>query len=134
MKNIVDILEKLSVDNIHVSDDFPIKASFDDTVSFLEAHGFSKYENVGQFFAEKKEVFEKEKGKAFIISMSVFHDTFYIRLADTSNKRISKGNPVFLIEFNNSEKDNFFIEYNFWKEEHVSEKEFLDRLNKTISF
>jgi len=133
MKNLKDVYEKLSVDNIRVSDDFPIEDSFDNTVSFLEAHGFSKYSNVGQTFDEKKEKFEREHGKAIIISMSVFINGYYIRFADTSNKRISKKNPVFLIEFKNNEK-NFFIEYNTWKEEHVSEKAFLEELNKRFGW
>lgn len=133
MKNIVDIYEKLSIDNIRISDDFPIEDSFDNIVSFLKAHGFSKYQNVGQTFDEKKEKFEAGHGKAIIISMSVLINGYYIRFADTSNKRISKKNPVFLIEFKNNEK-NFFIEYNTWKEEHISEREFLNILNKTILF
>ena len=82
------ILEKLRVDNIVLTAEFPIDGTIDDIIAFLENADFT------YVLCNKgiDECFNKYKSKCF------YKNSEYFYFADTSKEKISKNNPIFLIK------------------------------------
>lgn len=100
MKNIIDILEKLSVDSIVLDVEFPINGTLEDICRFLEENDFKFIENVDQICI----LFNSAKSKCYTT-----YNNKIIWFADTSKERISKKNPIF-----RRMKDDFMNTYTIY--------------------
>ena len=128
MKNLKDtILEKLKVDDIVLSEEFPIDGTLEDTVKFLEEQGFKDIIDFGtvnaKFDLAKTKCFHKKDNRLWF--------------ADTSKNKTSKKNPIFLIKY--SSLATCFIVYyvedglinNLYNND---KKGFMKELNKQFSW
>ena len=90
LKNLKDIiLEKLSVDNIVIVEEFPIDGTMEDIVKFLKEQGFKQISSSGYI----SDLVNLTKTKCFM------SDLTNIWFADTSEKKVSKDNPIFGIAY-----------------------------------
>lgn len=124
MKNLKDILEKLSIDDIIDSKEFPIDGTIRDMIEFLKEEGFEEAANLSGNLMST--ILNKKRNKCFIIS-----DTS-IWFADTSKGDISKDNPIFLIEKRVSLHFSVYIPSNVIVEDN--KKAFLEELNKQFGW
>ena len=83
------ILEKLKVDDIVLTEKFPINGTVDDMIKFLKEQDFIHITNPPNGLLS--DTFNNKGGKYMI----VYIHTFYF--ADTSKGKISKDNPIFHI-------------------------------------
>ena len=119
MKTIIDVLEKLKVDDIVINKKFAIHTTFNDIVKFLEEEGFQRIDG-----SSVSKAFNTAKSKCFMLEGN---DIWF---ADTSKEKISKKNPVFYM--------NCGFIYSIYSMEHDileyivinNKKEFLEELNK----
>lgn len=101
MKNLIDVLEKLDLDKVGLIDDeFPIDGSSENIIEFLIEHGFKKIEDLPDLFKYTNYVapFNEYKNKCFgvIVDELSKHDIIFI--ANTSRKKISKSNSLYMIK------------------------------------
>ena len=90
MKNLKEvILEKLKVDDIVLTEEFPIDGKKEDIIKFLKEQDFIHITNTPTGLLS--DIFNNEKKRCIIEYAQ------YIYFADTSIGKISKDNPIFLM-------------------------------------
>ena len=134
MKNLIDIIEKLKVDDIKLNIDFPIDASYDEQLEYLKKHKFKivTLPKDINYMRELVDFLNDEKCKICCINdLSDSDDDVIpvIRMADTSKHAISKDNPMFMIYKENG-KMNYIIVYTGYLSDHVMPEKWLNELNK----
>lgn len=130
MKPINDyIVERIRIDNVKPTCDFPINGTIDDMIKFLKMNGFKETRfTFGNIFA----LLNKKSTKQFVCYNKEF-DAVRLWFADTTNK-ITNDNPVFLISFI---KGNNQREFRYSGEKfnnQCSQQEFIEMLNKCFDF
>ena len=124
MRNLVDILEKLSLDDIKMSKRFPTSGRMDDVIDFLKDVGFNEIEvNYNMDFIGQ---LNKEKGKYFAKT----GDTIY--WADTSKGNISEKNPMFAM----IDKRDYYFYYDkrFGQMKEIELKDLIKKLNEVFGW
>ena len=91
MKNLKDVLEKLRIDDIVLTKEFPIDGTYEEVFDFLKNHNFIPLQPKCSSIVK---LFNMERNKCIR-----FEKDRRILFADTSKEKISKDNPVFLINF-----------------------------------
>ena len=128
MQKIVDILEKLKVDDIILYEKFPIDGSIEDMIEFLKENNFKFIKNVDSV----RVLFDSANSKCY----TTYKDKIWF--ADTSKEKISKKNPVFTHV--GSKHINTYTVYfinNIGTVEHIVEddkKAFMEELNKRFGW
>ena len=133
MKKLIDVLEKLKIDDIRI-DKFPINGTIEDVIEFLKEQGFEDIKQRGP----KDNVFNSKESKCF----TYIEELKRVWFADTSKKTISKENPIFVVKFFKDIKEVSSYEYNVYylinkNVEFIvrnDKKEFLEELNKRFSW
>ena len=138
MKNLKDsILEKLRVDDIIINNEFPIDGTLKEIIEFLEGEGFVEEEDFKEANDSGKlsVSFDLAKSKC----LKVYGKTIYF--ADTSKKRISKDNPIFLITNDLDQFETVFAVYYFTGKmnwilgyKNTDKRLFLRELNKRFGW
>lgn len=125
MKSLIDILEKLKVDDI-IIEKFPIDGTGNDIITFLKNEGFT-YVLCNNSINEE---FNKCGCKCFYYTSSRFW------FGDTSKEKISKKNPIFYICFNKPIYSVYYIdsEDNGIDIVDNNKKEFMKELNKRFNW
>ena len=134
MKNLVDVLEKLKIDDINLNE-FPIDGTIEEMIKFLEEKGF-KYVYCGcgidEWFSNyKSKCFYKTKGNLWF--------------GDTSKEKISKDNPIFIYRILYNTFGVFYCDNSgnlYWlagqrdkiKNSKENKEEFLRELNKRFGW
>ena len=101
MKTIVDVLEKLKVDDI-VLDEFPVDGTLEDAVKFLKEYGFKeiKFEIKKHFlYTSVIKDIENREGRYVVVNK----DDLEIMFGDTSKKDIDERNPLYSILYSMDE-------------------------------
>lgn len=94
MKNLVDVYEKLSIDDINLNGEFPVDGTYEEVFDFLKNHNFIPLQPKCSSIVK---LFNMERNKCIR-----FEKNRRILFADTSKEKISERNPVFLINFDNN--------------------------------
>ena len=132
MKNLKDVLEKLRVDDIVLSEKFPIDGTLDDIIKFLENQGYFGFSWLSETPSGWSKFFNYYKQKSFSHKPKDNWGYAYLKFADTTNKNIGKANPIYEIRFEGNNKI-FGIMYSN-RSIPVSKEEFLQRLNKQFKW
>lgn len=135
MRNIKDILEKLDINKVNLNKDlkFPVDGKPSDVFLWLKKNGFDQFDYNDkhikiQFNNENARCFATYQRKSLTYSNQ---QTTFIWFADTSKKKISEGNPVFLYKIDGKLITYYFI----WKEmmnPKVGAFEFTEKINETL--
>lgn len=128
MKNLVDILEKLKVDDIKLSEEFPIDKGTATIVNFLKDNNFEEIlYSTNDVWRDVHKKFNKNKGKKVFEYWSKVE---VLRFADMT-KDIDKENPIFCINGNG----RIWLELLYDVSDiEVEKKEYLKLLNKVFSW
>ena len=130
MKNLKDaILEKLKVEDIILTEEFPIDKTIEDMAEFLKNTGFKEVTVSGDISI----VFSSAKSRCFIFMPT----DKAIWFADTSKEKISKDNPIFYIGLNHRPFEYSVYSISRATVEYVvhnDKKEFLKELNKHFNW
>ena len=115
-------MEKLKVDDIILTKEFPIDGTLEDIAKFLEEQEFVRIKSGGI----PSIIFNENKKRVFINSP---RDLWF---ADTSKEKISEHNPVFYIHLNkyNKSNSNFSVYTPSFNIVNNDKKAFLEELNK----
>jgi len=127
MKNLKDsILEKLKVDDIILTKEFPIDGTLEDIAKFLEGQEFVRIKS-----GSIPSIIFNENNKRVFINRP--RDLWF---ADTSEKDICEDNPVFYIHLNkhNKSNSNFSVYAPSFNIVNNNKKEFLEELNKRFGW
>ena len=129
MKTIVDVLEKLKVDDI-TFDEFPVDGTLDDAVKFLREYGFEEVEyELEKHFYYVKDI-ESRKGRYVVVN----REDSEIIFGDTSKEKISPKNPLYSISYNLDESNKYFSRIPFQpggaEMKRYTEKEFTKEMKK----
>ena len=135
MKSLIDILEKLSIDNIQVNDiEFPIKGDDDTTIDFLKNQGFERLPR--KFYGSEQQefvyIFNSQHTRGWMSYLG--GDFTMITFADTTDKEISKDNLMIQICFQKGKPTEWIAVSGRYAEKHCTEREFLDILKKQFSW
>ena len=127
MKTLKDILEKLKIDDIVLGEKFPIDGIMDDMIAFLENEGFKRIQQHTLF---PSQVFNFKKDKCLYISDD------QIFFADTSKKKISENNPLFLIGYSPEIYNVYYVDPLGDTIDIVvnNKKKFLEEVNKQFGW
>ena len=131
MRTIVDVLEKLKVDDISF-EKFPIDGTFDEIIEFLKEKDFK--EIVAKSDEGVDEMFDSKK----YTCVTANYKYKRIWFADTSKEEVSEKNPIFLIICH--ENKTFIYKVFYVNNRHVKyivendKKEFLEELNKRFGW
>jgi len=101
MKQLIDILEKLDLDKVSLIDDeFPIDGSLEDIIKFLIEHNFKEIKELPDLFKYTNYVaqFNEYKNKCFGVIPDKLSRCDIIFIANTSRKKISKSNSLYMIK------------------------------------
>lgn len=135
MKHLIDIYEKLSVDNISMqsfADDFPIDGNLKVITKYLKDNGFKEVDPdriINIMLGTFTRNFNNLKEKAFCVRTK--DNAIWIRFGDTSSNLISEENPIFTIGKNkNNNYWRLFIEYMTPWDKELSTSEWLEKLNE----
>ena len=129
MKTIIDILEKLKVDDI-VFEKFPIDGTVEKMIKFLKEQGFI---DATESYGSLNDIFNTAKSKCFFIYPD--DNTKRIWFVDTSEREICKENPVFFID----PTYKYYEVYYLNSSGHAtiidnSKKAFIEELNKRFGW
>lgn len=128
MKELKDILlEKLSIDDINLNEEFPIDGTLEEIIDFLKSKGFKEIETGDN---QINEILNKKRNKCFTLFSG------RIWFADTSKGDISKKNPLFYIDTYNSHLLVYYID-KYRDKIYITEddeSEFLEELNKRFGW
>ena len=133
MKNLKDVLEKLSIDNIVPDKEFPINGTVEDIVKFLIENGYKEipYEKFWETTIDKFLDFANTIGKCFMAN-DFGSDTVCLSFMDKSNHEFK--NILFnIIEDSNKYQYNILnIETAVDEEDAkiINKSQFLKRVNK----
>jgi len=106
MKNLVDVLEKLKVDDISLNE-FPANGTLDDIIEFLKNSNFIIIEEANPLAdSTVRKLINTEHKKICFIYKFMSH--FILRFADTSKKEISTENPIFILVKDNNRYKNIY--------------------------
>jgi len=144
MKNLVDIMkfvskdtiyEKLDINKVSLNEDleFPIDGKPSDVFLWLKKNKFKQFdcndEHIKtQFNNKNARCFATQQRKSLTYSNQ---QTVFIWFADTSKKKISEDNPIFLYKIDGKLITYYFI----WKEmlnPKVGAFEFTEKINETL--
>lgn len=132
MKNLIDILEKLSIDDVkinsskHFVKDFPLDDTIEKIVNYLKDNDFKEvsWPSENSLFNEFKKDIEKENGKVFAV-----YENRLIRFANTSGgNKISADNPIFVIDTGQSDSSHLYFENKGWWQRSPSTDDFLAKM------
>ena len=136
MKSLKSLLEKLRIDDIpDISGDFPADGPIEDIVKFLEDCDFENFDDYDldiAYFREYAKFFNKQRKKLFI-----YNDKGrWVRIADTSMKKISAENPIIVVKFVKYVEDEpkYAIEIDTFWEEYLNKREFKETIKKVLEF
>ena len=130
MKNLKDILEKLKIDDIKLTGNFPIDGTIEEMAKFLEEEGFQHLASDIVTIPAANNA----KAKCFMLDKTETELWF----ADTSKEKISRKNPIFSIEI--YYKSIVFSTYSYnsrgFYERIIDndKEEFLEELNKQFGW
>lgn len=132
MRSIVDIYEKLSIDDVKIgsfADEFPTDEDADTVCDYLKSHGFKEIPwPTTTNFAEFEKDVEKENKRVF-----TRYEDVLVRFADTSRgNKISEKNPIFVVEPRSSTVISLYLEFNRWWEKGVKYNDFMNNLIKVF--
>lgn len=130
MKAIIDVLEKLRVDDI-VIEEFPIDGTVEEMAKFLEEKRFVA--------ANESDIYNKTVNKIFDSAKSKCYTTYkneHLWFADTSKGEISKRNPIFQISIPLGMFSVYYYDSGYMVVDIVKndKKAFLKELNKRFGW
>ena len=128
MKTIADIYEKLKVDDIVLTKEFPMDGTLDDMIKFLKKQDFIDISNESYHLIS--EIFNKKRKKCII----KFGNN--LSFADTSKGENSKDDPIFYICFIKPRIYSVYYSVNNNVVDIVEndKKKFLEELNKRFGW
>ena len=137
MKNLKDVLEKLSIDSISeklsidsivlTNKEFPINGTLEEIIEFLECNGFN---SVVRGVGGVADMFNEYKSKCF------YKKEDHLWFGDTKKEKISKDNPIFYISRIPDIFDVYYRDNSSWIINIVEndKKAFLKELNKRFGW
>lgn len=98
MKNLIDIYEKLDINKVNLNKEFPVDGTSNVIIEFLKEQGFKEIKDLPDipFYPDYVILFNKYKNKCFGIEEGINDTTIYF--ANTSKKKISEGNMLYIIQ------------------------------------
>lgn len=130
MKNLKDVLEKLKVDDIVLTEEFPIHGTMQDAINFLKFKGFTeiKHHDVRHYF-EYIEDFNKAGKKCFMVQTNGFGGNI-IWFGDTRRNNISDDNRLYMITFYAQHNEFEYYENINKSSEHIRTNDFEKELKE----
>jgi hypothetical protein len=127
------ITERIRIDNIK-HPEFPIKGDYDATIVFLKEQGFERlpHEFYGSEQHQFVNIFNDQHIRGWMYYLA--GDLTMITFADTTDREISKDNPMIQIYFENDKPTNRIAVSGCHTCKYCTEREFLDILNKRFEF
>ena len=127
------IVERIRIDNIKFME-IPIDKSIDEILIWMKDHHFKnaldEYPNIDNLLF-RTYVKKLQKIKDCIFNFKENNTCKVLRFVNTTENKISNGNPVFVI-FHNLVKNKieYYIEYSEYYEVLLSKSEFIEKVNK----
>jgi len=135
MKQLIDILEKLSIDDVTANDiKFSIETNYDATIDFLEEQGFERLplKFYGSEQYEFVYIFNSQHTRGWMYNLA--GDFTMITFADTTTREISKDNLMIQICFQKGKPTKWIAVSGSRAYKYCTEREFLDILKKQFGW
>lgn len=135
MKQLTDILEKLSIDDVQVNSiKFSIETDYGATIDFLKKQGFERlpHKFYGSEQYEFVYIFNSQHTRGWMNYLA--GDFTMITFADTTDREISKDNLMIQICFQKSKPTKWIAVSGSRAYKYCTEREFLDILKKQFSW
>ena len=106
MKTLKDsILEKLDINKVTITQEFPVNGTWEEMVSFLKSKKFIEFKDDNDFINDTVEFINSNPGKYYAIWYGT--NKVDIEFGDTSKDIISEDNPFFYLEVYKSGKNYY---------------------------